>query len=578
MARLNEKVKQIMTEICSIWVEIGVPRSRRIERIDEIAELTEEEVMASLTAVIQQEESALNGLRKYKVDTIREINKMMNDLKLPPYEVPEGYSLCNLVKLLYFKCKELTKMKSERMDKWNELSNTKTTLCNRMACENKNIKTATDIPSEEEIIQLQSLVLDLNQLKNRRQKQFESLRVKLSKLFVDVEYEAANDFEKSIFDLNHEFILSENNLAILEALVQKLSEAFTNNQNALEKMLDKLESLWNKLSIEEAEQRAVRKMAKDCKPSTLKYLQKQIAELEEIKRQNISMFINKIRPEIEEWWEKCCISEQDMTDFMNEYFHDDEHTESLLEVHEQELERLKTMYKENEEIYVKLAKWRSYWIRLRELEAKSKDPSRFNNRGGALLQEEKERKQLEKGIPKLQNELKQLASKWSSLHQDQTFTIYGTPIERYFNDYRSLYNQQKENEKKEKKIIKKAEIETEARLGTVTRSQNNTLRRTPLKRGNTPALNSPATSEKQRKMDQFSSVKRLQQSELPANVVVARKKLTKCMEQEFRSESLRASKKPTSTLSGNGTTASVDSHNEENVVVTESQFQSVSLN
>lgn len=550
-----------MTEICSIWVEIGVPRSRRIERIDEIAELTEEEVIGSLAAVISQEEATLIGLRKYKIDTIREISKMLNDLKLPPYEVPEGYSLCNLVKKLHFKCKELSKVKDERMEKWAEFISTKTALCARMACENKPVKTATDIPSEEEISELQSLVLDLTQMKNQRAKQFEAYRVKLSKLFVDTEYEASNDLEKAIFELNKEFTLSESNLNAMEALVKKLTESLATNQQTLEKMLDKLESLWNKLSVELADQNSVRKIAKNCKPSTLQILSKEIAHLEEIKRQNISMFIQKIRPEIEEWWEKCCESEQDMADFTEKYFENDEHTESLLDIHEEELERLKSMYKENEEIYVKLAKWRNYWIRLRELEAKSKDPSRFNNRGGALLQEEKERKQLEKGIPKLQNEIRQSASKWSTLHQDRVFTIYGTPIERYFNDYRQMYNQQKENEKKEKKIIKKAEVEAEVRGGLRSAAQNNTLRRTPLKRGNTPAVSSPVTCEKQRKMDHFSSVKRAQQaSEVQPNVVV-RKKLTKCMEQEFRSESLRATKKGA---------------NEENTVIDEVQFQSVS--
>jgi protein regulator of cytokinesis 1 len=562
MARLNERVKQKMIEICSIWVEIGVPRSRRVERIDEIAELTEEEVMGSLAAVIEREEATLIGLRKYKIETIREISKMLNDLRLPPYEVPEGYSLCNLVKLLHYKCKELAKVKDERLQKWSELMASKATFCTRMACESKTVKTGTDIPSEEEISQLQSVVLDLTQMKNQRHKQFEALRVRLSKLFVDTEYEAANDLEKSIFDLNNEFILSEQNLGALDMLARKLTDALANNKKTLEKMLDKLESLWNKLSIDVKEQQTVRKMARDSKPSTLKVLREQIAHLEEIKRQNISMFIAKIRPEVEEWWEKCCISEQEMADFMESHFTDEDHTEQLLDVHEQELERLKNMYKENEEIYVKLSKWRNYWVRLRELEAKSKDPSRFNNRGGALLQEEKERKQLEKGIPKLQTELKQLAAKWSNLHNEQVFTIYGTPIERYFTDYRQMYNQQKETEKKEKKIIKKAEIEAEAR--GIRTAQNNTLRRTPLKRGNTPAVSSPATCEKQRKMDHFSSVKR-SQPEVQTNVVT-RKKLTKCMEQEFRSESARTAQK----------TIVASDMNEENTVINESQFQSVS--
>ena len=551
-----------MVQICSIWVQIGVPRSRRIERVDEIRSLVEEELVTSLSAFKEAEQVTLDMLKQYKLETICKINKMLGDLRLPPYEIPEGLSLSSLAKLLYHKFSELNKLKTERMEKWAEFDLTKTNLCNRLGCGNKPFKTLTDIPNDQELMEFQSQVLELNQLLNQKQQKFDDHKAKITKLIADTEYEISEDFEKNILDPKHEFILSDSNIVLVQLLEDKLTFKFEENESSRKRMLDKLESLWEKLSVDAKEQQKVKKITKNSKPSTLKLLQDEVSRLEEIKRQNISIFIEKIRPEIEQWWENCCICEQEMTDFREKYFNDDRFTEELLDIHEQELDRLKNLYNENEEIFVKCEKWRSYWIRFRELEVKSKDPNRFNNRGGALLQEERERKQLQKGIPKLENELKQLAKAWSIAHNDEVFTIYGRPIERYFTDYWEMYNQKRENEKEKKKNVKKQELEAEVR--GLRSTSNITLKKTPVKRGNTPAVNSPATSEKQRKLDTFSSVKRTD-SEQPD--VIVRKNFAKNLKQDF-DKITRSAKQPTKLES---------IANLENSIVDEIQFQSVSF-
>lgn len=66
------------------------------------------------------------------------------------------------------------------------------------------------------------------------------------------------------------------------------------------------------------------------------------------------------------------------------------------------------------------------------LDQKSDDPSRLANRGGALLKEEKERKKLEKTIPKIEAELKSLCEVFEQSADDGNgmtkFLVYARTI------------------------------------------------------------------------------------------------------------------------------------------------------
>lgn len=87
----------------------------------------------------------------------------------------------------------------------------------------------------------------------------------------------------------------------------------------------------------------------------------------------------------------------------------------------------------------------------RELDQKSDDPARLSNRGGALLREEKERKMLEKAIPKLENELKQLSSKFSQDrdcgHGMTSFLVYGQDIADLIEADWKSFHEEKEKRK-----------------------------------------------------------------------------------------------------------------------------------
>lgn len=56
-------------------------------------------------------------------------------------------------------------------------------------------------------------------------------------------------------------------------------------------------------------------------------------------------------------------------------------------------------------MFMNVNKWQLLFQRMLELEAKAHDVNRFSNRGGNLLQEEKERKKIHKQLPKIEEDL-----------------------------------------------------------------------------------------------------------------------------------------------------------------------------
>lgn len=83
------------------------------------------------------------------------------------------------------------------------------------------------------------------------------------------------------------------------------------------------------------------------------------------------------------------------------------------------------------------------------LQRQSNDPNRFNNRGGQLQKQLKLRKQLEKELPRVEKELKDVLSQWEEDHE-RHFVV----LDRRFLDV--LEEQVEERTyKREKEKIKK---------------------------------------------------------------------------------------------------------------------------
>ncbi|XP_004623526.1 protein regulator of cytokinesis 1 [Octodon degus] len=119
---------------------------------------------------------------------------------------------------------------------------------------------------------------------------------------------------------------------------------------------------------------------------------------------------------------------------------------------------------------------------------KASDPSRFTNRGGNLLKEEKQRAKLQKTLPKLEEELKTRIEMWEQ-EQSTAFLVNGQKFMEYVIEQWENHRLEKERAKQERQLKNKKQTETEVLYGSAPR--------TPSKR----QILAPSTPGKVRKLN-----------------------------------------------------------------------------
>lgn len=93
-----------------------------------------------------------------------------------------------------------------------------------------------------------------------------------------------------------------------------------------------------------------------------------------------------------------------------------------------------------------------WWEKKKALEAKQNEPNRYNNRGGQLLKEEKERKQTDIEIPKIEKRIKTLAEEFRR-QNNRPFTINGECIIEMIDKEWESYRDTKELLKSARKAV-----------------------------------------------------------------------------------------------------------------------------
>ena len=75
-----------------------------------------------------------------------------------------------------------------------------------------------------------------------------------------------------------------------------------------------------------------------------------------------------------------------------------------LSAHKSELDRMRGFYAENVEGFKLVEKRETMWKQKLEMEARANDPNHLRNRGGKLLQEQRQEQKLMKEFPKVETD------------------------------------------------------------------------------------------------------------------------------------------------------------------------------
>lgn len=227
--------------------------------------------------------------------------------------------------------------------------------------------------------------------------------------------------------------LHEDDLARLHARKDKLDSEKKNREKRLRDLKEAVELLWDKLGVEEKDRKAFLNANRGCGVRQINEFDDELARLNELKQQNLHLFVEDARCKLQELWDALYFSEDEMLEFTPAF--SDVYSDALLEAHEQEITRLESLKEQRAPTLAMVDRHRSLVAERDELAASSQDASRLMLKGqkgekrdpGKLLREEKMRKRIAKELPKLTIELRKTLDQWEE-EWGRPFCVHG---ERY---------------------------------------------------------------------------------------------------------------------------------------------------
>ncbi|TMW49157.1 hypothetical protein DOY81_005747, partial [Sarcophaga bullata] len=363
-------------------------------------------------------ESEINDL-KMEADNLKRLLKV--DIQLPSYEnnnVPLLVVQSELDKSL----EELREQLRVRKEQICELLLEQEALCEELG-EPPRALLADPLPTAEDI---ESFRMHLESLRNERVERMNSvstMRREIKNFLQILNLKINTEHEDRL--LNHRQIkMNKETFDGLKGMHECYGSQVKELRETIEGMRTKLENLWDRLDTSPNTRNKFNRY-NDYNQHTYDVFHSELQRCEALKRQNIKLFVEQIREEITKWWEKTLKSEVQKSRFSN--FTSTCYTDDLLVLHEMELEDLKLYYETNKQIFELYADRNILWERMNALEAKASEPGRYNNRGGQLLKEEKERKTIATKLPKIEQQISELVRQYEE-REHAPFLVYGENI------------------------------------------------------------------------------------------------------------------------------------------------------
>jgi protein regulator of cytokinesis 1 len=227
--------------------------------------------------------------------------------------------------------------------------------------------------------------------------------------------------------------LHEEDVSRLKAKRDKLSDEKKNREKKLNNLKSAVEALWEKLGVEEKERKAFLNANRGCGVRQINEFEDELARLNELKHQNLHLFVEDARYKLQELWDSLYLSEDEMLEFTPAF--SDVYSDALLEAHEQEISRLEALKEQRAPTLALVERHRTLVHDRDELAASSQDASRLmlkpqkgeKRDPGKLLREEKMRKRIAKELPKVAADLRKVLEKWEDEY-GRPFLVHG---ERY---------------------------------------------------------------------------------------------------------------------------------------------------
>jgi len=412
----QQELHEKLVELRSIWDEVGMTEGQRRERMD----MALDHLKTLLADMVKEEYEMRATLQDNLATWKKEVDALLKQLHqpLPDFlQEPEinTHTLLQLEEKYRGLKEELVKERDSRLQQRDALIKEFTKFGSRLGIGESGI----DKVAVPEKAVLENLKRDVDKIKSEWEKnmaRYAETRRNIMKMFETVQLDNASltAFQRQIFSMadhfhNPNLVLSRENMAQLADLGNKMQEKYD-------------------------------------------------AFLEEIHRR-----IDVAKTELVKWWDQCHVPQSERETFQTVDPEID--PELAVQQYNNAVQHWSQFYESRKTILEKVGEWENLWQEHINFEEREHDKNRYNNRGGALLQEEKRRKKIQSSLPHVYQQLSALVVEYNNAHPDSAFFMAGMPVMEYIDSIQREYQDRKRQEKEEKEMMKKQQLMTERLYG-----------------------------------------------------------------------------------------------------------------
>ncbi|KAH8368257.1 hypothetical protein KR084_009027 [Drosophila pseudotakahashii] len=419
-ARILAMTGDHVDELHALWSRMFEPQTREdcLIRLKDHAHSFYTDLLKESREKEQGITSEIAGLQAEATNLTRLLHESL-DIRERPDDMPLVMWQLKLDKTIDGLREELARRRAEIA----ELLRQQEQLCEELGERPRPLPT-DPLPLPEEMDAFRDRLEQLRDQRAIRLKEMEQLRQSIRRDMKVLELHAQTDTEKRLLSPENQALRPES-FERLRLMQKEFADQVAELRERIDEMRGKIDLLWQRLKLtDEYAMRRVREST-SYDQRTFDILREELDRCQAMRRQNLKTFIEQLRQEINEWWDLTLKSPQERRRFTG-YFCDYQ-SEDVLELHEMELDQLKDFYNSNRRIFELYANRAELWSRMEALEAKANDPNRFNNRGGQLLKEEKERKAMTTRLPKIDQQITELVKAYMS-QTHTSFLVNGEDI------------------------------------------------------------------------------------------------------------------------------------------------------
>ncbi|KAI2373143.1 Microtubule bundling protein [Ophidiomyces ophidiicola] len=451
---LTTQVNNIVHQLHGLFDEIGVPNHERDSRESELFAALSDTLNEHLKRVNSEKEDMIDEA-KHLITTIKQMEASLDDSAYGSRRASDDPDLCITLPLnhclafLKEKHAAVSKLHRERFEQVKKLVEALESYSSHLESTFVKIPLpptapGTSIPPSFDLSAVYVNALDnefarVYEEYNRRLVTVSTVCEEIIKLWAELgtpQAQTDSTIVQHYKNSPEQLGLHESDLVSLRMKREKLLDEKKGRERKIKELRGTVESLWERLGVEECDQKAFLAANRGCGLRTINEFEQELSRLTELKRQNLHLFVEDARCRLQELWDSLYYSEEEMLDFTPAF--SDVYSDALLSAHEGEIARLKALKEQRTPVLQLIDKHRSLVGDRDALAASSQDASRLMARGTGsqrrdptrLLREEKMRKRIAKELPKVEADLRRLLEDWEDEY-GRPFLVHG---ERYLDE------------------------------------------------------------------------------------------------------------------------------------------------